>query len=245
MRRVGRVVALAAVAALALAGCSSGGERPVTPDEADRLAEMLFDTYDAGGFTYLLTAQVSQGETVQLEGAVDFTTGVGWANVTASAADAPVAAIVFDGTTMLENIPSLTDALTELGEPAADWVARDFDSSASDLDALAGIVMGLGTAQRDNPELIQQGSTRWLRSDTLRDTKVDVFEYSPQARFWLEKDGTRLLRFEGNNAAMTRPVIVDVIDIQAVTDPEISPDAVVSIDDVQDIYASHRYAPTS
>jgi hypothetical protein len=77
------------------------------------------------------------------------------------------------------------------------------DSSSDQLDCLLGVVFGLATTQRDNPALISQSGTRWLRHDTLRGTPSDVFEYSPQARFWMEQGGARLLRFEGSNPGQT------------------------------------------
>lgn len=237
-------LAIAALAVASLAACSGDGPHAVTASQADRLAEMLFTSYDAGGMTFEMTAQPSPGETTTVTGKVDFTTGIGYALVDATGADAPVKAAVFSSDVILESIPTLEQASEDTGGPSFVWVSRQVDTSAYDLDGLLGIVLGLAQQQRDNPELIQQSGTTWLRSDTLRGTKVDVFEYSDQARFWIAADGSTLLRFEGNNALLTRPVIVDVLELGPVQIPEISTADIVNASDLGELYGAYRNPAT-
>lgn len=225
---------------MAAPACSNNGPHTVTDAEADRLAEALYANWDAGGATFELNAAPAAGESVRVQGQVDFTNQVGYGLVSAVGEDAPVTGVIFTPTTILESIPSLVDASATVGGPSFTWVGRPMDAAAYQLDGLLGVVFGLATQQRDNPALISQSGARWLRHDTLRETPVDVFEYSPQARFWIEQGGTRLLRFEGNNATLTRPIVIDVTEVGPVTTPTFADADVVSVDDLQGLYDAYR-----
>lgn len=241
-------VAAACVLALtlgAVSGCSSSGPHEVTEAEAERLAEALYANWEAEGLTFELNSTPRPGATVRVQGQVNFVNEVGYGLVTAVGEDAPVAGVIFTPTSVLENIPTLVDASAGFGGPEFTWVARPLDSSAYDLDGLLAVVFGLATEQRDNPALIMQSEARWLREDTLRGTPVDVFEYSPQARFWIEKDGTRLLRFEGNNDTLTRPIVVDVTELGPGTAPQFAESDVVTVDALDGLYDAYRRGPTS
>lgn len=232
-----------AIALTAVTACSDSGPHTVTNAEADRLAEALYSNWDAGGVAFELNAAPAAGETVRVVGEVDFTDQIGYGLVTAVGEDSPVKGVIFTPTTILENIPALVDASATVGGAAFIWVGRPMDASAYQLDGLLGVVFGLATPQRDNPELISQSGARWLRHDTLRGTPVDVFEYSPQARFWIERDGTTLLRFEGNNATLTRPIVIDVTEVGPVTPPTFADADVVSVKDLQGLYDAYRRGP--
>ena len=234
------VAACLLVALTAVSACANGGPHTVTNDEADRLAEALYSNGQAGWLTFELNAAPSPGETVRIQGEVDFADEVGYGLVTAVGEDSPVAGVIFTPTTILENIPTLVDASAAVGGPTFTWVGRPMDSSAYQLDGLLGVVFGLATKQRDNPALISQSGARWLRHDTLRGTPVDVFEYSPQARFWIEQGGTRLLRFEGNNATLSRPIVIDVTKVGPVTAPTFADADVVKVDALQGLYDAYR-----
>lgn len=233
------------VALVVMSACSDDGPHVVTDAEADRLAEALYANWDAGGATFELNAAPATGETVRVQGRVDFTDEVAYGLVTAVGEDSPVTGVIFTPTTILENIPALVDASAAVGGPTFTWVERDLDTSAYQLDGLLGVVFGLATQQRDNPELISQSGARWLRHDTLRGTDVDVFEYSPQARFWIEQGGTTLLRFEGNNVALTRPIVIDVTELGPVTPPTFDAADVVTPADLQGLYDAYRRAQAS
>lgn len=238
-RRIGAIVAVAIVLA-ATPACSDKGPHTVTDAEADRLAESLYANGDAGGLTFELNAAPSPGETVRVQGQVDFDEQVGYGLVTAVGEDSPVEGVIFTPSTILENIPTLVDASAAVGGPTFTWVGRPLDSQAYQLDGLLAVVFGLATKQRDNPELISQSGARWLRHDTLRGTEVDVFEYSPQARFWIEAGGTRLLRFEGNNDTLSRPIVIDITEIGPVIPPTFADADVVTPGDLQGLYDAYR-----
>ena len=228
------------IAVLALPACSDTGPHPVTPAEADRLAEALYGNWESGGATFELNAAPAPGESVVVQGQVDFVDQVGYGLVSAVGEDSPVKGVIFTPTTIFENIPVLVDASAGLTGQQFVWVARPIDTSAYQLDGLLGVVFGLATQQRDNPELIAQSGAQWIRGDTLRGTPVDVFEYSPQARFWIEQGGTRLLRFEGNNDTLTRPIVIDVTEVGAVTQPTFTDADVVTPEDLEGLYDAYR-----
>jgi hypothetical protein len=78
--------------------------------------------------------------------------------------------------------------------------------------------------------------TGWLRSDTLRDTAVDVFAYSTQVRHWVSVDGGRLLRVEADIGGFSQATVVDLLSPgkQTVRGPKKID--VVPIDQVTDVY---------
>lgn len=122
---------------------------------------------------------------------------------------------------------------------------RPVDTATYDIDGLVGVVLGLATTQRDNPELIAQGSTTWLRTDEVNGVVVDVFEYSPQARFWLEQGTSNLVRFEGNNELLNRPIVVDFLDHDPVDVPKVDEAQVAFIEDLGGLYEAYRFPATS
>jgi hypothetical protein len=238
---VTRALTAAALAALALAGCSSpSGPRPVTSDEADRLSEVLFANYDGDGSHFVLNAAPTAGSTMQLEGEVDFVNGQGYALVAATGPESAVKGVIFSETVVLENIPPLVGLAASAGEEPFTWVARPLGSSAYQLDSLLGVLLGLSGEQRKNPLLLEQAGVQWLRTDTVSDTAVDVFEYIPQVRPWVEEGDTRLLRFEGNSSTLDRPIVIDLSEPGPVTLPQFLDLDVVQIDHVQDFYDAVR-----
>lgn len=239
-RHLVTVVALVAVGAT-LAGCSGPeGPRPITSDEADRLSEVLFLNYDDGGSHFVLNAAPTPESAITIDGDVDFVNRQGYALVSSTGSDAPVDRVVFSDAMVLENIPTLVDLAATVGVGSFTWVARPFDSTAYQLDSLLGVVLGLSGQQRENPLLLEQSGAQWLREDTVNGAPADVFAYSPQVRLWVEKDGTRLLRFEGNSSTLDRPIVVDLTEPGPVTMPQIQDSDVVQVEQVQDLYDAVR-----
>jgi hypothetical protein len=239
-RRIVTAVALV-TATVALAACSSPtGPRPVTSDEADRLSEVLFLNYDEGGSHFVLNAAPTPDSAITIEGDVDFVNREGYALVSSTGSDGPVDGVIFSDAVVLENIPSLVNLASTVGVGSFTWVARPYDSTAYQLDSLLGVVLGLSGQQRENPLLLEQSGAQWLREDTVNGAPVDVFEYSPQVRLWVEKDGTRLLRFEGNSSTLDRPIVVDLTEPGPVTLPRIQEDDVVQVGQIQDLYDAVR-----
>ena len=222
MNRRVRVALLLTVLVAAVSGCGgrdpkgSQGERAVTAEEASRMAEALFNNYDLGGADFEVNAQMPDGTRVVMTGAVDWRTHAGHAQVQISqTADAAVTEVYWTDAVVFERVPSLTALAERLGEPRADFYVRPPDVVNRHLDAMIQLLTSLGSEQRDNAVLIsQQPGTAWMRSDTIPTTNepVDVLRYGQHTIYWLAADGVTLLRFEGNNSAGTRPVLIDLRD---------------------------------
>lgn len=213
-------------AALAVAGCGGGdadGERPVSDAEASRLAETLFNDYDLGGARFELNGLMPDGTRITMVGQVDWRDHTGRAAVSVegdgdgggTAPDAAVTEVVWSDAAVLERIPALTALAASAGEPATDFYARPPMIDERHLDAMIQLVTSLGAEQRDNAVLIAQTpGTAWLRDDVLPGTEIDteVFRYGDRTVYWLGSGGVTLYRFEGNNQAGTRPVVIDLRD---------------------------------
>lgn len=237
---------LAIAAACAIAACGGGddesgdGERPVDDAEAARLAETLFANLESGAADFELNAQLPDGSTIAMTGTVDWAAHEGRGTVTASGGpERPVVEVAWTQTIVLERIPELSALAGELGRTGGEWYARRPELERRQLDSLIQLVMGLATEQRDNAVLIaQREGTAWLRADRVPDTEiaVDVMRFGPRTVFWVEQDGFRLHRFEGNNSEGSRPVVIDLTEHGA-TDVDLpSPDAVVDAAPLADLY---------
>lgn len=213
-----RLAGLAAVA-LALLACGGSGDtaegpRPVTDEEASRLAETLFNDYELGGASFELNGLMPDGTTVYLAGEVDWVNHVGHATVRVDRApDASVTEVIWAEQLVLERIPALTELAASLGQGQAEWYVRPPDIEGRHLDGMIAVVTSLASQQRDNPVLIaQEPGTSWLRTDVVPGTQVtaDVLRFGERTVYWLDEGGVTLYRFEGNNADGTRPVVVDL-----------------------------------
>ena len=93
----------------------------------------------------------------------------------------------------------------------------------------------MAATQRDNPALLRQAGVTWLRTDTIDDIAVDVYQYSEQTRLWLDDEGV-LRRFESNNSTNTRPVIVDLSGHRPIEVTLPPPDQLTPVSEVADLY---------
>ncbi len=232
-----RIGALAVVAALTLVACSSAeeGPRPVTNDEADRIADTFFENFDAGGAGFVVRAVMPDGQSITLDGDVDFVGGAGRALVQADGDLAAADEVAWLGDSVLVHYPGLPDAAATFSRDAQPWVGRPADPATYDLDSLVAVVMALAAPQRENSLLIQQNGVQWLRTDDSSGVEADVFQYGDATRVWLEADGIMMMRFEGNNSDGDRPVVVELADqgprdIDLPATPEVT-----SIQDISDI----------
>lgn len=234
------------MAACAIAACGGGdgavddGERPVDDREAARLAETLFANLESGTADFRLNARLPDGSTLAMTGTVDWAAHEGRASVTATGLpERPVVEVAWTRSIVLEQIPELSELADELGRTGGDWYARTPDLQARQLDSLIQLVMGLATEQRDNAVLVaQREGTAWLRTDRVPDTdvEVDVMRFGPRTVFWVERDGFRLHRFEGNNREGSRPVVIDLSDHGAARLDMPSGDGVVDAMPLADLY---------
>jgi hypothetical protein len=242
-RRAAAALIAAFVAVVLCAGCGSGGDggtgagRGLTDDEANLLANALFDNRQAGGSTFELAIQVAPGATINLQGEIDWTKHRGHALVVGKGTEEGVREVYWDDSTVLERRDDLNELLAQTGRPGITFVARPADVQGRDLDQTLGVVTGLASEQRDNPLLIKQaeGST-FVRTASLRSTPVSVLRYGPRTTYWLSTADGSMLRFEGNNTPGTRPVVVDLLHLgaQTIAGPQVN--EVVAVAEIQDLY---------
>ncbi|MCX4844526.1 hypothetical protein [Streptomyces sp. NBC_00893] len=164
-------------------------ERPVTMEEASRLALSRLNLYQASPVAVTLTATEGGGVVVRVRGVVDYRThrAVGSYEVTGASGSArpsgPVAGqldhglIVWDtGGLGLATAPEGDDSPTwQQAEhiPRSGWSARSY--TADPLDAGLQLLIGLGADRPDNPLLLAQSGARWLGRDHVDGRGYDRF----------------------------------------------------------------------
>ncbi|WP_029289201.1 hypothetical protein [Cellulomonas sp. HZM] len=196
-RRTAGLLVVAAGAAAVLVGCSSAPqERPVTQDEAQTLATIRFHDYDAGTRAFSTSVTDASG-TLDLAGWVDFRDHTGYALATQD--DAAPSLLLWDGSSArLQPAPAGTTT-APLPVPVAlrSTAATPLDARSSGVHATLLVLLDLGSDRPENPLLLQQGGARWLRSDDVDGTDVDVFAATKAgtSRYWVAQDGT-LVRAE-------------------------------------------------
>ena len=236
------LVVLAATLAASLAGCTAEprGPRPITEEEADRLSEVLFTSFQDGGASFSLSSLASDGTTIQMRGDVDFVGHAGLAEVVSTGPDAKVRGIAWYEDTVLEYIPSLVTLAEQQDLGGFRWVARAVDTDKYRVDTQLAIVRALASDVRENPQLLRQNGVTWVRDDTFNEVDVEIFQYGTNTKFWVEKGTTRLLRFEGNNSDGTAPVIIDFSDPGARTIDLPTLEETVAVQDIAELYAAAR-----
>lgn len=214
-----------------------GTGRPLSDVEAGWLANALYDNLQRGGATFQLAVQVSSDATLNLMGEVSWSDHRGHATVAGRGVEAGVGEVYWSTDAVLERRDTLNDLLARTGRSGVRFVVRDPEPTSRTLDQSVALVTGLAAEQRDNPLLILQteGST-YLRTDTLRDTPVDVLRYGDRTTYWLAGDDHRLLRLESDNDSRTRPVVIDLLAFGAQEIAGPSVDQVVDVAEVRDLY---------
>ena len=238
--RASRALAVMVLLVVAACGSSAPTERPLTTDEADRLASVLFTNHEGGGATFTLsTTFTGTGSTLSMSGVVDWTTLTGQATVTATGQEAGVTEVFWSQNVVVERRPALDAVLAATDHPTVRYVYRAVDTGTRQLDRAIGILLGLASAQRENAILItQKEGSAFLRADKWRGETVDVLRYGSQNRFWLKQGTSVLRRFDGNAAAGSAPIIIDFLQTgkRSVSPPPES--LVISADDIKEAYAA-------
>ncbi|MFD4910134.1 hypothetical protein [Kitasatospora purpeofusca] len=180
------------------------GERPVTVDEASRLALSRLNLFQASPVTLALTAAEGGDVTVRVEGVVDYRVrrGVGRYRVTGASGPLDHGLVVWDaGGLGLAPEPAGVDGPAwEQAErvPRQGWSPRSY--TADPLDAGLQLVVQLGADRPDNPLLLAQSGARRLGGERLDGRDYDRFagpraqgaapdgERSPLT-YWVDGDG--------------------------------------------------------
>jgi hypothetical protein len=183
------------------------GPRPLTTDEAQRLAVMRFSNFDAGVRSVRFEVD-DAGVQYAVEGWTDFAAGLGYATLHAGGDGA---LIVWTPETIGSHAPVGDEPQPPIPPPVdsvddADWSTSALSPSASRLHAALAIALEAGHDRPDNPVLLQQTDARWLRSDEVGGEAVDVVAgptsdhaYDPDTavddgsdatiRYWVDRDG--------------------------------------------------------
>ncbi|WP_053204435.1 hypothetical protein [Jiangella muralis] len=189
-RRLAHATALAAVAVLALSGCSGDAEpdaaagasesgdgpRPLTGDEAQRLSMMRYTNY-TDGVRAVRFEVVDNGRTLTVDGWADFAQHVGYAQVGEAGADPELVAWTLSGFTSHAPVgPADPDGGGPPLPPPDDaaWTSSALAPEQSRLHAVLALVFQAASDRPDNPLLLQQTDARWLRSDEVGGVAVDV-----------------------------------------------------------------------
>lgn len=204
------LVVLGLIVAVGCSGDEDSLPRPLGVDEASRLAgTMHLNHLDGTARFDVHTVDGPGGSALRLTGTIDWTNSAGVAAVSSAAAGSTLVAVAWKGNAVLERRPAHDVLLEGLGVSSPPWLARPIDPGRR-IDQVISVVAGLATTQPENAILLQQKEgTAFLRSDTLRDTKVDVMRYGSRSIFWVDNTTGRLVRFEGNTDSGSQPVIVD------------------------------------
>ena len=187
IRARGAALAAAAITvASVLAGCVAPAAGPapeptprvVTDTEAELLAVVRFNNFDAGARS--ISADLDdRGHALHLDGWVDYTTHTGVALLSVDGAHDRV--LVWDGALVAtspvtsEELASSSSSLPPIPESVEGWAATKLDAAAAPLHALLVVLASLGADRPENPLLLRQGGALWLREDAVDGEPVTVF----------------------------------------------------------------------
>ncbi|MFE7465153.1 hypothetical protein ACFU6R_13785 [Streptomyces sp. NPDC057499] len=225
-------VLLLALAGLALLGATAfmalskrEGPRPVTLDEAQRLAMTRFAMYEAGTVAVDTTVK-GGGGTTTVRGLVDYRTRHAVGRYTATRAGGTETGLIAWDATGLAVAPGPALAPGAHGMAAIvraaaaskprSWSPRVY--TGDPLDSALRLVMSLAADRPDNPQLLTRAGPLHLREETLGTTAYTVFSgprRSGSARgsrspltYWVDGEG-RLGRVEARIASLPDPARTD------------------------------------
>jgi len=179
--RVGVLVVGGALALAALAGCTddpadapptsaaTASARPITSDEANRLAVARFTVWDQRWTDVDLRVPVV-GDVLHLVGRADLREHEAYARVTSREGDAllqwDLTGKAVLGVAAGVGVPTPA--------PTAAWRTAAMDGD-DPLDAALLLTLNLASDRPENPVLLQQNGARWVGSGSVDGTAVDVF----------------------------------------------------------------------
>ncbi|MBD0688719.1 hypothetical protein [Streptomyces sp. CBMA123] len=219
------VCAAAAGGFVAYRAVSAGAsERPVTTEEAARLAVSRLNLYQASPVGVVLTADEGGGVRIRVEGVVDYRThrGVGRYQSTGAGGGQLDHGLVIWDTGGLGLAPEPAGDRSPAWEqaervPRSGWSPRSY--TADPLDAGLQLLTQVGADRPDNPLLLAQSGARWLGQDRIDGRGYDRFA-GPRAQgaapdgnrspltYWVDADGT-LRRVTMRMAGLGTPTTVD------------------------------------
>ncbi len=212
--RTGRIAALSLAALLLLAACTAQPKPPpqptagpVTTAQAERLAAIRYKDYNRGVIPVKLALHVNDQD-VAIDGDVDMRKQIGYATfqATGSTSSAGLIQWTVKAVALLPN----GAGSTANPPPPNGWTTRDLDPSASRLDAALEIVLNLSADRPENPLLLRQNGAAYLRTETLRGHRVDVFRGPTEASTSSASGSPSRLTYFVDRSAILQRVVVDL-----------------------------------
>ncbi|MGW3963310.1 hypothetical protein ACWED2_26070 [Amycolatopsis sp. NPDC005003] len=205
-----------ALAVVLLVAACGADPRPLSAEEAERLALARFANYRFRTETFTATVPTGGG-VLALRGRVDFVQGLGYAELSTEGRGDETSA------GLLQWTPAAVAFRGGPGQAATDppppdrWQYRPLQPGP-ELDTALRLVLGLGADRPDNGQLLRQSSARWVRADTVGEVAVDVIDGPQPARapdptkaarvqYWLDAEGL-LRRVEARVGDRPDPVVV-------------------------------------
>ncbi|MFD4242416.1 hypothetical protein ACFWP3_12585 [Streptomyces sp. NPDC058525] len=224
-RTVLPTVLLSLLSLPAVAACSASGDdpkasapRPLTAEEADRMALARFTAYRRG--TGEVTATVpSGGRTITLTGRIDWRRHQGYAEIRDDARP-PARELVHWTPGGVAALPRWTGGLPDR-PPASGWEVHRLLPHGSALDSVLLLLLHLGADRPDNAQLLARSDARRLRDDRIGAVPVLVAtgpgapgapagQGRPSStRYWIDGEG-RLLRFQARVASEVQWATADL-----------------------------------
>jgi hypothetical protein len=250
-----RAVSGCVLALLSVTSCSSSkpkdasssssvpAGKPLTLAQAETLSGVLTKNFEAGGAVFTVTVPYSPQTTYMLNGSIDYTKGTGQSTLSiTSAGTAPASSeLLWTKQEVIEQIPGLTEAMAAKGRPGVTFVSRPLTTS-SPQDVVLNLLLGTASQQRENPALIQQGTTQgeaaFLRTDNVRNTPVDVYRFGKKTTYWVGHDDGVLMRFEATLAIAPGVTVIDFLEHKPVSIPGPTVSEVVLASEIPDVMKS-------
>ena len=214
---------------VACGGESKSTTEPLTREQANVMADLVYRNYESGGADFALSATAgSSGGTITLTGEVDWVNKRGHAMVMSSAlAPAPVTEVWWNEVKVFERRPALDEMIRSVGLVVSSAViGRPVDTEHRRIDQLIAIIMGLSATQRDNAELIVQADgSAFVRTDRLREIDVEVLRYGQYTLYWVDMSTGEMVRVEGSDETGQFGVVIDILSRgprEIVSDPSLS-----------------------
>lgn len=212
------------VCAVALLGaCSSEQEdssRPLSRQDAELLAQVLFRNYEAKGARFEINTRSFTGAgTVSMLGIVDWENHTGLAMVYGYGTGADtVEAIAWTSDAIAERRPGWATQLE--GKDPESFFVREVSIENQQLDRLVAVLVALAGTTPENPQLILQNEgAEFVRMDTLRGRQVTLLRYSAKNLYWIDSDTGQMLRMEALDSSGNWPIVVDILDTGPQTIP--------------------------
>ncbi|MBP2324910.1 hypothetical protein JOF56_005295 [Kibdelosporangium banguiense] len=184
-----------AASVLILTGCTSAPEpHPLTQEQAELLAVVRFTNHDHQVVAFRGRLPSAAG-TLELAGRIDYLRGIGYGTLRTDGGVGYGSAGVLQwsrrGLAFLAGATEASDP-----PPAGQWRLRPIQATGGELDTALALLLDLGNDRPDNAQILRQSGARWLRSDTVDGTPVDVFEgpraagkAGPRLRYWVAGSG--------------------------------------------------------